>query len=180
MIAKPDCVSKPNNKSTNYQSCLDPMPDPAGRKPGAVGRYIKQFLLIMVLLFSVSWWTTNQSVAQTSVRATQDPVLEHRVIINHDFELFQFHPIADTTVLAFLERGVSPEGDVFWSIQQLAGPWGNSEDLGIPGYEFNEAFASEFMRAWEAVQRIRLGLSNEIPLEISEDVRVRDLRKSLK
>lgn len=48
----------------------------------------------------------------------------YQVKITNDFQLFQFYPVSGTIVLVYVERAVTPQGEINWTIDQIAGPWG--------------------------------------------------------
>jgi len=108
-------------------------------------------------------------------------IQSYRIQITDDFEGYQYLPVAGTTVVFYLERMVSPEGNVEWEIDQIAGPWGNSRGLGDPQFRFDSTYASEFMEAFQEAQRVSLWLGNYTDnfewqghtLDVREQLRIR-------
>ena len=175
MIAKSEWCGDPkkdymqNYKNLNQgNSVLESMGGPA-KWPSLVCRVWKPFLVIMAAIYLLLWWAHHMTAADVAFTPAPEP--SWRVQITDDFEIFQFKPMGDpldpTMVIVGMERTVTPEGEVEWVIDQAAGPWGNSALLDDPRYAFDETFSPEFMRTWEAAQRIGLGLSGAIDFEWS-------------
>jgi hypothetical protein len=87
----------------------------------------------------------------------------YQVKITNDFQLFQFYPVSGTIVLVYVERAVTPQGEINWTIDQIAGPWGNSIGLSDPRLEFDSTYAEEFMITFQYAERLTLWLEDTAP-----------------
>lgn len=119
--------------------------------PKTLAGYIAAVVALAALIIAL---VTQQGEAQQAEQSLLNQ--DYRILITDDFEGYQYKAIDGTTVVFYLERMVSPLGDVEWKIDQIAGPWGNSRGLSDPAFSFDTNYAPEFLVTFQEAQRVAL------------------------